>query len=207
MEDVLSVYSRDFKQHEVLVCLDETSKQLTNEVRESIPMKSGKVKKVDSEYKRNGTSSLFMLSAPLEGKRHVRVTGKRTRKEYAEILKELSDEIYSDKKKIILVQDNLNTHSAASLYARYNPEEARRLAERFEFHYTPKHGSWLNIAEIELSVLSRQCTNDYFSCSGELERAISLWEQEKNSNSRAINWRFTTGDARIKLKRLYPIIV
>lgn len=206
MEDVLSVYSRSFADSEVLVCLDETSKQLVSETRENLPAKCGSVKKVDAEYRRNGTTSIFMLTAPLEGKRYVKVTGKRTRKEYAEVLRELSDEIFPERKKIIVVQDNLNTHSAASLYATFKPAEARRLAERFEFHFTPKHGSWLNIAEIELSVLSRQCTSDYFSCAGELKRAISRWERERNSNCKGVNWRFTTEEARIKLKQLYPSI-
>lgn len=206
MEDVLSVYSRDFADDEVLVCLDEISKQLVSETRESLPMKCGKVKKVDAEYRRNGTTSLFMLSVPLEGKRHVRVTGRRTRKEYAEVLRELSDEIYPEKEKIILVQDNLNTHNAASLYATFEPAEARRLTERFEFHYTPKHGSWLNIAEIELSVLSRQCMNNYFDNATVLKKSISVWESERNVQETGVNWRFMTADARIKLKRLYPIV-
>ena len=204
MEDVLSLYARDFKGSEVLVCLDETSKQLTNEVREGIPMKLGKVKKVDSEYKRNGTTSLFMMVAPLEGTRQVRVTGRRTRKEYAEILRELSDDIYPHKDKIILVQDNLNTHEAASLYATFEPMEARRLIERFEFHFTPKHGSWLNIAEIELSVLSRQCTNRFFNDEDELKYATGYWEQERNSQGIKVDWRFTCQDSRVKLKKLYP---
>jgi hypothetical protein len=205
MEDVLSVYSRDFKQDEVLVCLDETSKQLVSETREGIPMKNGSVEKHDAEYKRNGTANIFMVNAPLEGERYVSVTEARKAIDYAEILRKLSDEIYPNKKKIILVQDNLNTHETASLYKRFSASEARRLAERFEFHYTPKHGSWLNIAEIELSVLSRQCTNRYFDNREELSGAVKFWEEDRNNKCKKVNWRFTTSDARIKLKHLYPI--
>ena len=206
MEDVLSLYTRDFSSSEVLVCLDETSKQMVGEIYESLPSRPGDIKKVDHEYKRNGTTSIFMLSAPLEGKRYVRVTGQRTRKEYSEVLRELSDEIYPDRDKIILVQDNLNTHEPSSLYSRFEPGEAKRLADRFEFHYTPKHGSWLNIAEIELSVLSRQCMNSFFDNCAELEAEINSWEKERNSQDKKIDWRFTTDDARVKLKRLYPTL-
>ena len=206
MEDVLNVYCRDFAESEVLVCLDETAKQLITETRESLSARRGSVKKTDAEYKRNGTTNIFMVVAPLEGKRFVRVTDRRTRTEYAHMLRELSDKIYPEKSTIVLVQDNLNTHDTASLYATFEPAEARRLSERFEFHYTPKHGSWLNIAEIELSVLGRQCTKDFFANAEELRQRVMAWETERNTKTVGVNWRFTTADARVKLKKLYPIL-
>ncbi len=206
MESVLDLYCREFRPSEVLVCLDEASRQLLSEVREGIAGKPGTVKKQDSEYKRHGTANIFMVNAPLECERHVFVTAHRKAKDYAEILRKLSDEIYPHKEKIILLQDNLNTHKPASLYACFPAAEARRLAQRFEWHYTPKHGSWLNVAEIELSVLSRQCLRQYFSTREELAAAIAAWESSRNHQQKGVNWRFKTEDARIKLKHLYPTV-
>ena len=204
MEDVLDVYLRPENKLRPLVCLDESSKQLIGETRPSLPGKPGQVKKVDAEYSRNGTASVFMVNAPLEGKRHVRVRKQRKREDFAEVIRELCDEIYPQAEKIILVVDNLNTHNAASLYQAFNPEQAKRLADKLEIHYTPKHGSWLNMAEIELSILSRQCMDTYFETQDELANSIADWERSRNRIKAGIDWRFTTADARIKLKRLYP---
>ena len=206
MEDVLDVYHRPYDESSPLVCLDEASKQLVVETRPSIPVEPGRPKRIDAEYRRCGTASVFMLNAPLEGKRHVRVRERRTRKDFAEVIRELCDECYPDAEKIVLVMDNLNTHNIASLYEAFPAVEARRLAEKLEIHYTPKHGSWLNMAEIELSILSRQCMNDYFDSRELLAIAITEWEGERNDRKAGIDWRFTTADARIKLKRLYPVI-
>jgi transposase len=205
MEDVLEVYQRPFDKRHPLVCLDEASRQLIAETRKSIPVKPGRPKREDAEYRRCGTASVFMLNAPLEGRRHVQVREHRKRHDFAEIIRKLCDELYPDVEKIVLVMDNLNTHNAASFYEAFEPEEARRLAEKLEIHYTPKHGSWLNMAEIELSVLSRQCTNDYFESREQLANAIAKWQRERNENKSGIDWRFTTSDARIKLKSLYPV--
>ena len=188
------------------MCLDEASKQLISETRLAIPCKPGSVRKVDAEYRRNGTASVFMVNAPLEGKRHVRVRKQRKREDFAEVIRELCDEIYPQAEKIILVVDNLNTHNAASLYQAFNPEQAKRLADKLEIHYTPKHGSWLNMAEIELSILSRQCMTGYFQSIDELATTIAAWERSRNEIKAGINWRFTTADARIKLKKLYPTL-
>jgi hypothetical protein len=206
MEDILAVYLRPKNELEPLVCLDEASKQLISETRPSLRCQPGSVKKVDAEYRRNGTASVFMVNAPLEGKRYVRVRRQRKREDFAEVIRELCDEIYSDAEKIILVLDNLNTHNIASLYQAFKPNEAKRLADKLEIHYTPKHGSWLNMAEIELSILSRQCMDDYFETQEQLANAIAAWEHSRNKINAGINWRFTTDDARIKLKRLYPTI-
>ena len=206
MEDVLEVYHRPFDAARPLVCLDETSKQLISETRASQPCQPGRVRRVDPEYRRNGTASVFMLSMPLEGKRHVRVRERRTRTDFAVIIRELCDKLYPEAEKIVLVMDQLNTHHIASLYQAFKPEEARRLAEMLEIHHTPKHGSWLNIAEIELSVLSRQCLNDYFETPEQLAVQVANWERPRNEKKADVEWRFTTADARIKLKRLYPSI-
>jgi len=206
MEDVLDVYHRPYDESKPLVCLDEASKQLVAEARPSIPVEPGQPKRVDPEYRRRGTASVFMLNAPLEGKRHVRVRERRTRKDFAEVIRELCDELYPDSDKIVLVLDQLNTHNTASLYEAFEPAEAKRLADRLEIHHTPKHGSWLNMAEIELSILSRQCMSDYFDSRELLATAIAEWERERNDRKSGIDWRFTTADARIKLKRLYPAI-
>lgn len=206
MEDVLDVYHRPYDSLRPQICLDEASKQLISETRLAIPCKRGSVRKVDAEYRRNGTASVFMMTVPLEGKRHVRVREHRKREDFAEVVRELCDELYPDAEKIVLVMDNLNTHNIASLYEAFKPCEARRLAKKLEIHYTPKHGSWLNMAEIELSVLSRQCTDNYFETKQQLADDIAAWERSRNEDKVGINWRFTTADARIKLKRLYPSI-
>jgi hypothetical protein len=204
MEDVLEVYQRPFIADRPLVCLDEASKQLVAETRKAIPAKPGQARRIDAEYRRCGTASVFMLSIPLEGRRHVRVREHRTRTDFAEVVRELCDKLYAKAKTIVLVMDQLNTHNVASLYEAFTPAEARRLAERLEIHYTPKHGSWLNMAEIELSILSRQCMRDYFENREQLARGIGRWERDRNKMKAGIDWRFTTADARIKLKRLYP---
>ena len=206
MEDVLEVYQRPYDVSRPLICLDEASKQLVAETREALRVKPGKPKRVDAEYRRCGTASIFMISVPLEGKRHVRVRERRTRKDFAAVILEVCDVLYPMAEKIILVMDNLNTHNIASLYEAFEPSQARRLAERLEIHYTPKHGGWLDMAEIELSILSRQCMNDYFESRKQLKERIVPWERSRNDRQVGINWRFTTADARIKLKRLYPTL-
>ena len=206
MEDVLEVYLRPHDRKRPLVCLDEASRQLVAETRKAIPVEPGKPKRVDAEYRRCGTASVFMMTVPLEGKRHVRVRQHRTRVDYALVIRELCDSLYPEAEKIILVMDNLNTHDTASLYEAFEPCEARRFAEKLEIHYTPKHGSWLNMAEIELSVLSRQCMRNYFESTEELATAIACWEASRNQSETGINWQFTTVDARIKLRKLYPVI-
>jgi hypothetical protein len=206
MEDVLEVYHRVYDPARPLVCLDEASKQLLAETRKAIAVEPGKPKRLDAEYPRCGTTSVFMLNAPLEGKRHVRVRERRTRRDFAEVVRELCDELYADAEMIVLVLDNLNTHSIASLYEAFEPVEARRLAEKLEIHYTPKHGSWLNMAEIELSILSRQCMTDYFESLNQLATAIAEWERSRNEQRTGIDWRFTTADARVKLRKLYPTL-
>ncbi len=206
MENVLEVYLRPRNSKKPLVCLDETSKQLITETRKSIPVGPGKPKRVDAEYRRCGTASVFMMTAPLENKRHVRVRQRRTRIDFAIVVKELCDDLYSEAEKIVLVMDNLNTHNIASLYEAFEPVEARRLAEKLEIHYTPKHGSWLNMAEIELSILSRQCIQDYFESIEELASSIEYWQDSRNESKSGINWQFTTTDARVKLRKLYPVI-
>ena len=206
MEDVLEVYHRPFDAAVPMVCLDETSKQLISETRPSIPPRPGQVRRIDPEYRRNGTASVFMMTVPLEGKRHVRVRERRTRKDFAEVVRELCDELYPKAERIVLVMDQLNTHNTASLYQAFQPAEARRLAEKLEIHHTPKHGSWLNMAEIELSVLSRQCLDDYFETQEQMVTQIADWERPRNKSKTGIDWRFTTADARIRLKRLYPSV-
>ena len=203
MEDILEVYQRSYTDDEVLVCMDETSKQHIKETRIPLPMRQGDKEIYDFEYERNGVSNLFMLFAPLEGWRHVKVTNRHTKIDWAQLIKELVDEHYPDKK-IILVMDNLNTHKLGSLYEAFTPEVARRIAERVEIHYTPKHGSWLDMAEIEIGVLSRQCLNRRIPDQDTLRTEINAWQKQRNKNAVCVNWRFTTEDARIKLKSLYP---
>ena len=207
MEDVLDVYTRPIDASRPLVCLDETSKQLITETRPCRPCRPGRVKRIDPEYRRNGTASVFMMTAPLEGKRHVRVREHRKREDFAEMIRELCDELYPDAERIVLVPpgvDQLNTHHTASLYQAFEPAQAKRLADKLEIHHTPKHGSWLNMAEIELSVLSRQCLDDYFETREQLAGEIAQWERPRNEQRMGIDWRFTTADARIKLRKLYP---
>ena len=206
MKDVLEVYQRSFTDEEVLVCLDETSKQHIKETRIPLPPKPGEPEKYDFEYERNGVSNLFMLSAPLEGWRHVKVTDQHTKADWAQVIQELVDEHFPEKKKIVLVMDNLNTHKVSSLYAAFKPEEARRIAERLEIHYTPKHGSWLDMAEIEIGVMARQCLDRRIPDQDALKREIKAWQDQRNQLGVRVNWRFTTKEARVKLKSLYPTI-
>ena len=204
MEDVLEVYQRPHDPERPLVCLDETSKQLIVETRAAIPVKPGRPARHDYEYERNGTANLFMMFAPLEGWRHVKVTDRHTAIDYAHALKDLSDTHFSGAAKIVLVQDNLSTHKPASLYEAFPPSEARRLVERFEWHYTPKHGSWLDMAESELGVLSTQCLDRRIPDKQTLIGEVAAWQDNRNTHHAKADWQFTTADARIKLKRLYP---
>ena len=206
MEDILEVYQRPYDPHRPLVCLDETSKQLIAETRMPIAAKPGRPGRHDYEYQRNGTANLFMMFAPLEGWRHVKVTDRHTAVDYAQVVKELSDTHFPGSAKIVLVQDNLNTHKPASLYEAFSPAEARRLVERFEWHYTPKHGSWLDMAESELSVLSSQCLDRRISDQRVLKDEVEAWEADRNRKHAKANWQFTTADARVKLRRLYPAL-
>ncbi|MGH6795437.1 MAG: IS630 family transposase [Methylocella sp.] len=206
MEDVLAVYTRPRDPDRPLVCLDETSKQLLAETRAPIPMIPGRPARCDYEYERNGTANLFMLFAPLEGWRHVKVTDRHTAVDYAHVLKDLADVHFSAAQTVVLVQDNLNIHSKASLYEAFPAAEARRLVERFEWHYTQKHGSWLDLAESELGVLPSQCLDRRIPDKQTLVEEIAAWEQDRNANHAKAHWHFTTPNARIKLKHLYPSI-
>lgn len=204
MEDVLDVYEMPYNPAIPVVCMDEKPYQLLGEVRDSWAMRPGDDKKVDSEYTRNGTCSIFAFIEPLGGMHHVSVREHRTAKDWAEEIKYLSDVMYPNAEKIILVMDNLNTHAPSSLYKAFTPEEARRILKRLEIHYTPKHGSWLDIAEIELNVMTRQCLSRRISSIENLQRELSVWENERNSKQAGVNWQFKTKDARIKLTSLYP---
>ena len=206
MEDILEVYQRPYDRQRPLVCLDESSKQLVAETRVPIAAKPGQPGRHDYEYRRNGTANLFMMFAPLEGWRHVKVTDRHTAVDYAQVLKELSDTHFPGSAKIVLVQDNLNTHKPASLYEAFPPAEARRLVERFEWHYTPKHGSWLDMAESELGVLSSQCLDRRIPDQQVLKEEVEAWEADRNRKHAKADWQFTTADARVKLKRLYPAL-
>jgi hypothetical protein len=206
MEDVLEVYKRPYDSKRPVVCLDETSKQLIGETRTPVPAAPGQVAHYDCEYVRNGVANIFMIFEPLAGQRDVEVTDRRTKKDYAQCLRKLSGEMYPDAEIIVLVQDNLNTHSPASLYEAFEPAQAKRLAERFEFHYTPKHGSWLDMAEIELGILGRQCLSRRIDNIEELRRQVNAWEKSRDKARAKVDWQFTTADARIKLRRLYPSI-
>ena len=192
MEDVLEVYQRQFGDNEVLVCLDETSKQLAKEARQPLPPQPGAAVAYDYEYDRNGVSNLFMLFAPLEGWRRVEVTDRRTKADWARVVQQLVDLDYPDKDRIFLVMDNLNTHHPASLYEAFPPEEARRIGERLEIHYTPKHGSWLNMAEIEIGVMVLQCLDRRIPDQSVLRRGMGAWQQQRNRDSIRVDWRFTT---------------
>ena len=206
MEDVLEVYTRRYDPERPVVCLDETSKQLIGEVADPVPAAPGEPARYDYEYVRNGVANIFMIFEPLAGQREVEVTQRRTRRDYAECLRQLSHQVYCEAERIVLVQDNLNTHSPASLYEAFEPAEAKRIADRFEVHYTPKHGSWLNMAEIELGILGRQCLSRRIDNADELRRETTAWEAARDSATATVNWQFKTEDARIKLKRLYPSI-
>lgn len=206
MESVLEVYQRSYHHDFPFVCLDEAMKQLVLETRTPISAQSGQTERFDYQYERNGTANLFMVCNPIEGWRTVEVTQQRTAIDYAHLLKKLVDDYYPEAFVITVVQDNLNTHTPASLYKTFEPAEARRIINRLEFCYTPKHGSWLNMAEIELSVLSRQCLNRRIPDITTLKEEVACWCHERNTKETWIDWRFTTEDARIKLKRLYPSI-
>lgn len=206
MEDVLEVYHRPYDATRPVVCLDEASKQLVKETRPRRPLAPGHPATVDYEYERNGTVNLFMLFEPLAGRRHVAVTARRTARDYARVVQELVDVRYPTATTIVLVHDNLNTHVPASLYAAFPPTEARRLLAKLEIHYTPKHGSWLNMAETELSVLSRQCLRRRIPEAPTLATEVAAWETERNGAKSRVRWHFTTANARIKLQRLYPVI-
>jgi hypothetical protein len=207
MEDVLDVYQRPYDPKRPQVCLDEASKQLLAEAREPLPAQPGQVERMDYEYVRQGTANLFIITEPLRGWRHVTVTDQRRRTDFAHVIQDLVDVQYPEAECIVLVMDNLNTHTPASLYEAFEPAEAKRLADKLEIHYTPKHGSWLNMAEIELSVLARQCLAERIPDKATLQAEVAAWEEQRNRQSTRINWRFTTADARIKLKRLYPSIL
>jgi hypothetical protein len=207
MEDILAVYKRPYDPKEPLVCMDETTKQLIKETRRTIRAAHGIPERYDYEYDRNGVCNLFMFYEPFGGKRYVTVTDRRARVDWALQIRELLDNHYPDARKVILVMDNLNTHNGASLYETFHPHEARRLLERLEIHYTPKHGSWLNIAEIELRVLSGQCLNRRIPDKQTLKREVMHWQNQRDFLHAKVNWRFTTADARIKLKRLYPTLL
>ena len=204
MEDVLDVYEMPYDPSIPVVCMDEKPYQLLGEARESWAMRPGDNKKVDSEYVRNGTCSIFAFVEPLGGKHHVSVREHRTAVDWAEEIKYLVDEMYPEAEKIILVMDNLNTHKPSSLYKKYKPEEARRIIKKLEIHYTPKHGSWLDIAEIELNVMTRQCLNRRIDSIEKLTSELAAWEKERNEKHAKVNWHFRTKDARVKLISLYP---
>jgi DDE superfamily endonuclease len=206
MEDVLEVYHRPYDAQRPVVCLDEASKQLVGEAVQPLPAEPGQPERFDYEYVRNGTANLFMLSEPLLGWRTVQVTERRTAKDFAEVVRWLVEDLHAEADKVVLVMDNLNTHTLASLYEAFPPEQARRIAEKLEVHHTPKHGSWLNMAEIELSVLARQCLDQRLESGKRLRREVQAWEQDRNEQQVEITWQFTTADARVKLHRLYPVI-
>jgi hypothetical protein len=206
MEDVLDTYRKPYDPARPVVCVDEAGKQLIGEVRQPLPVRVGSPAKQDSEYRRGGMANLFMAFEPLAGRRQVQVTQRKTSVDFARFLKTLSDEHYPDAKKIVLVCDNLNTHGPAAFYQAFEPAEARRLAERFDWHYTPKHGSWLNVAEMELSVLARQCLDRRIPDPDALASEVAAWQQLRNNAVVKVSWQFTTTDARIKLRKLYPTI-
>jgi len=207
MEQVLDIYKRPYNANNPVICCDESPKQLIGEIRTPIPMEPGKERKVDSEYVRNGVCNIFMMVEPLAGKRIVKVTDRRTKKDWAEWIKEIIDENYPNAELITLIQDNLNTHKPAILYEYFTPVEAKRLIDKIDFIYTPIHGSWLDIAEIELNVLHGQCLKKRMESKEQVERAVNAWQIDRNNKSKGVNWQFTTVDARIKLKRLYPTIM
>ena len=204
MEDVLDVYKRPYDPKRPNVCLDETSKQLIGEARTPVPARPGQPARYDYEYKRNGVANLFMMFEPLAGKRHVKVTERRTKVDWAYCVREMVDQIYPDAEQIVLVMDNLNTHNKSSLYKAFEPAEAKRIADKLEIHYTPKHGSWLDMAEIELGILARQCLSRRIDNRAQLKDEVVAWQINRNTAEAKVNWRFTTDDARIKLKKLYP---
>jgi hypothetical protein len=206
MEDVLEVYTRPYDRRYPQVCLDETSRQLLAEVFPLRPVAPGQPAREDYEYERKGVCNLFLVCEPLRGWRHIEVTARRTRIDWAHCIRQLVDVHYKEAERIVIVMDNLNTHTPASLYEAFAPDEAKRIANRLEIHYTPKHGSWLNMAEIELSVLTRQCLDQRLPDQATLKREAEAWEEARNAATKTIDWRFITADARNKLKHLYPAI-
>ena len=198
------MYKRPYDAKRPNVCLDETSKQLIGETRNPVPACPGQPARYDYEYKRNGVANLFMMFEPLIGKRHVKVTERRTKIDWAYCVREIVDQIYPDAERIVLVMDNLNTHNKSSLYEAFEPAEAKRIADKLEIHYTPKHGSWLDMAEIELGILARQCLSRRIDNMEQLKDEVAAWQVIRNAGEAKVNWRFTTEDARIKLKKLYP---
>src|SRR5262245_8980051 len=206
MEDVIDTYARPYDASRPVVCVDEGGKQLIGDAREPLPVRPGSPAKQDCQYVRGGTANLFMAFEPLAGWRHVEVTDRKTSADFARFLQALSDRYYAEADRIVLVCDNLSTHTPAALYEAFEPAEARRLAERFEWHYTPKHGSWLNVAEIELSVVARQCLDRRIPDLAALRRQVAAWEARRNAAVVTVEWHFTTDKARVKLKKLYPTI-
>ena len=206
MEQVLDVYKRPYNKARPVICMDESPKQLIKETRQPIPMSPGFEKKYDYEYARCGVCNVFMVNEPLAGKRYVKVTDQKTKKDWAILIREIADNLYDDAEIITLVMDNLATHTAAALYETFEPVEAKRIWDRFEFVYTPKHGSWLNMAEIELNVLTKQCLSRRIDNKKTIKNEVKAWQNHRNNKDAKINWQFTTKDARIKLKRLYPSI-
>jgi transposase len=206
MEDVLDIYTRSLDPKRPLVCFDESNKEQHIEVEKPLPMEPGQPQRYESTFERNGVSNLFMFFAPLLNWRHVKVTDQRTSRDWAQCMKELVDVHFPDAERIVVVLDNLSTHTPAALYATFAPAEAKRIWDHLELHYTPKHGSWLNMAEIELSVLSRQCLKRRIPDQDALARETSAWEARRNTACSTVEWRFTTADARLKLKKLYPVL-
>lgn len=207
MEKVLDVYKRPYNELNPVICMDESPKQLIGETRTGTPMEQGIEKRVDYEYARKGTCNIFMVNEPLSGKRRVKITETKTKVDWAILLKEIADEDYPEAEKITLVMDNFKTHSPGALYETFEPKEAKRIWDRFEFVFTPKHGSWLNMAEIELNVLNSQCLNRRIDNMEEIIAETKAWETHRNNKDAKINWQFTTKDSRVKLKRLYPSIL
>ncbi len=207
MEQVLDIYKRSYNEHIPVVCMDESPKQLIKETRTPIAMKPGQEARIDFEYERCGVANIFLASEPLKGKRYVEVTERKTKIDWAEFIKKIADDWYKDAEKIILVMDNLATHKASALYEAFLPEEAKRIWDRFEFVYTPKHGSWLNMAEIELNVLMGQCLKRRIDNMQTIEKEVDAWQNHRNNKEAVINWQFTNSKARTKLKRLYPTII
>lgn len=204
MEDVLRVYTRPYAPRFPQLCMDEIGKQLVKDKRASLPMRPGDTEKIDYEYEREGVCNVFLACEPLAGKRYAKVTTQRTRVDWAEFMREVIDVHYPEAEKIVLVMDNLNTHSPASFYEAFDPQEAERLCEKLEIHYTPTHGSWLNMAEIELAVLAGHPLKPRIGDQASVEREVRAWQEARNTKTVTVDWRFTTADARIKLKHLYP---
>jgi hypothetical protein len=207
MEHLLDVYKRPYNQDFPVVCMDESPKQMIKETRLPMPMKPGQEAREDYEYERCGVANIFLASEPLNGKRNVEVTERKTKTDWAKFIKQIADDWYQSATKITLVMDNLSTHKPAALYEAFEPKEAKRIRDRFEFVYTPKHGSWLNMAEIELNVLMGQCLNRRIDNLQKMQKEVTAWQTHRNNKEATINWQFTNEDARIKLKRLYPTIL